>query len=245
MPQRIVDWQRHYESAASRAIRDKRFCLLPNKQHGMGYVLLLSQENGEAMYGAFCALVLLLSRQAPPRLGWLTHDGTATGEPMRVRDIAAVTRFSEATIGAMLEHVSDPRIGWLVDDCGELLVCDGEVDAKPRRRGGDEDGAASAEVPPVLAALPSFAEEWAAFAEHRRQLRVPLSPIAARKALNLLAQYPDDAVGMLRASVINGWRGIFPPKHGSKTTKEKAHERRNNEAAREFHRADDCTIPLR
>jgi len=57
---------------------------------------------------------------------------------------------------------------------------------------------------------PEFETAWNEYVEHRRQLRKPLTPLAAQKQLAKLA-----AIGMARAiaainhSIANGWSGIF------------------------------------
>jgi hypothetical protein len=61
---------------------------------------------------------------------------------------------------------------------------------------------------------PGLARTWAEFAQHRRELRAPLTPTAAKRIIDDLAAVNEAAaVEALRKSVKHGWRGVFidPP----------------------------------
>ena len=53
------------------------------------------------------------------------------------------------------------------------------------------------------------------FIEHRKQMRKPLTLLAAKKMANRLSEHPDPAA-VLNHSVENGWQGIFPDKISEK-----------------------------
>ena len=63
---------------------------------------------------------------------------------------------------------------------------------------------------------------WQAFVEHRRHIRKPLSPTAAKLAIDKLNQIrmaghsPEQAI---KDSILNGWQGLFPPKGGTQHAK--------------------------
>jgi hypothetical protein len=63
---------------------------------------------------------------------------------------------------------------------------------------------------------PGLARAWAEFAQHRREIRAPLTPTAAQRIVADLAAVNEAlAVEALRKSVKHGWRGVFfdaPPK---------------------------------
>jgi len=103
--------------------------MIPNKQNGAGYVMLLGMKNGEALYGAFHAMILYLSKQ-PIHDGWLTKDGTQRGEPITAKFLADRIKFSTATVQAMLSAVTK-EIGWLIDHSSEKKV---ESVAYPEKR---------------------------------------------------------------------------------------------------------------
>jgi len=109
----VVDWDHNYENAKSRTIEHKAWCAVPNKQDGLGLARLLQEKNGPAMYGAFVATVLMLSRQGMPREGYLTDTGRADGMILTPDDIALVIRMPVKLVAEMLEATSRVNIGWL------------------------------------------------------------------------------------------------------------------------------------
>jgi hypothetical protein len=57
---------------------------------------------------------------------------------------------------------------------------------------------------------PGLARAWAEFAQHRREIRAPLTPTAAQRIVDDLAAVNEAAgVEALRKSVKHGWRGCF------------------------------------
>jgi hypothetical protein len=66
---------------------------------------------------------------------------------------------------------------------------------------------------PATLALPhgaGLANAWAEFAQHRRELKAPLTPLAAQRiVVDLAAVNEAAAVEALRKSVKHGWRGVF------------------------------------
>jgi hypothetical protein len=57
---------------------------------------------------------------------------------------------------------------------------------------------------------PGLARAWAEFAQHRREIRAPLTPTAAQRIIDDLAAVNEAiAVEALRKSVKHGWRGCF------------------------------------
>lgn len=67
---------------------------------------------------------------------------------------------------------------------------------------------------PLTGALdtPELQAEWAAFAQHRRELRKPLTPQATKHAAAELAEMgPARALRALRHTIAKGWQGIREP----------------------------------
>jgi hypothetical protein len=62
-PLRIVDWDKHFENAASRKLKSLDWVSIPNKMDGSGYTALLDHPNGAAHLGAWYAMVEIASRQ--------------------------------------------------------------------------------------------------------------------------------------------------------------------------------------
>ena len=109
----IKDWNSHFENNKSREREKCSFCCMPNKQDGLGYGTLLRYQNGEALYGAFVAVVLVASKQKN-RNGWLTDSGLSGGCPLNARQLSIKCQFTEATIQKMLDAVSSNEIGWII-----------------------------------------------------------------------------------------------------------------------------------
>lgn len=110
---RIKDWDAHFENYKSRGYDRCSFCCLPNKQDGLGYGRLLALPDGDALYGAFVAVVLMASKQKIPRQGYLTDTGLPDGYPLNAHDIAIKTKFNATRIQAMLDAASNENIGWI------------------------------------------------------------------------------------------------------------------------------------
>ena len=66
---------------------------------------------------------------------------------------------------------------------------------------------------PAVISLPhgnALSAAWAEFAQHRREIRAPLTPTAAKRIVDDLASVNERAaVEALRKSVKHGWRGVF------------------------------------
>jgi len=118
---RVKAWDDLFESAKSRTYGTKSQCYMPNK-FGAGYWRMVGPgdyENharelqGPAIYGAWCALVCLLSRKEGPRDGYLTDTGRKDGEPMSAEDIAVQVGMHPGVISAMLQKAASKNVGWL------------------------------------------------------------------------------------------------------------------------------------
>ena len=58
---------------------------------------------------------------------------------------------------------------------------------------------------------PLMQQAWSAWAEHRREIKKPLTPKSAIQQMRLLASLGADvAVETIRASIIGGWQGLVP-----------------------------------
>lgn len=146
---RIKDWNDHFENNKSREREKCSFCCVPNKQDGLGYGTLLAMPDGEAMYGAFVAVVLVCSKHKK-RGGWITDNGMPGGCPLSARQLSVKCRFSEATIQKMLDAVSANEIGWIerVDRNADAVPAECPPGALEGKEGkGKKEGK---EVPPAL-----------------------------------------------------------------------------------------------
>jgi len=112
---KVRAWEKSFESAKSKGYNLKGQMYIPIK-HGMGYHHLLGRPNGEALYGAWCALCACLSGKEKPRQGYLTDTTRPDGAPLTARDIAEMTGFQTRTIRSMIMACKSHKIGWLISD---------------------------------------------------------------------------------------------------------------------------------
>lgn len=110
---RVKDWNEMFESAKSRTYKIKCQAYMPNK-FGLGYRRLVAHPNGPALYGAWCAVVCLLSRMSSPREGYLTDTGRASGYPLSALDVSLLVSMPEQIIAEMLSVCVSQAVGWLV-----------------------------------------------------------------------------------------------------------------------------------
>jgi len=118
MPLQVVGWEEWFESAKSKTYKHKSQCYTPNK-HGLGYRRLIRQPNGPALFGAWCAMVQVLSRQAAPRKGYLTDTGLPDGIPVVSADLALQTDIPAEIFDALLALCVSPSVGWLIEANGQ------------------------------------------------------------------------------------------------------------------------------
>lgn len=113
----------------------------------------------------------------------------------------AISR-SEETSPARLPNPHSPELG-------NLTPTD-----KGKRPGKDPDKTKQQPpIPEALAAHPGIEEAWAMWAEHKRQKRDPITPLAAKLRLDeLVAMGGERAVAAIRHSIACGYKGIFEPK---------------------------------
>lgn len=109
----IPGWDETFENNKSRDIEECSYVAMPNKQHGMGLTRILAQPDGAAIFGVWCLILQAASRQKRPRAGWLTDDGTPTGNPWDLEDMALRWRRPVEEIKRAVEVLCSPKVGWL------------------------------------------------------------------------------------------------------------------------------------
>lgn len=108
---RVKGWAEYFESAKSRTYKHRSQCYMPNK-HGLGYRIIMEHPEGPAIFGAWCALIQILSRQYP-RHGYLTDTGLSSGYPYGIREIALLIGMKEPICELMLKTCSSKDVQWL------------------------------------------------------------------------------------------------------------------------------------
>lgn len=105
----IKNWDANFENRDTRRSIVHTWWKCPNRFDGNGYRRMLAEHDGEALYGAWCALCGLASKM--PKRGVLADD---VG-PLNAHDVSICTGYSKAIIQRLLAVTSDPvyRIAWV------------------------------------------------------------------------------------------------------------------------------------
>lgn len=106
---RIRDWDKHYETAETRKLKRLSWIPCPIKYDGTGYCLLMSQQNGPAIFGCFLALAEVAGN-SPARTGDLQRSD---GRPHTPASLAIILRMPEALIRETLTVLSSGEIDWI------------------------------------------------------------------------------------------------------------------------------------
>ena len=108
----VIDWNDNFEGAKSRTYNNKTTCQMPTK-HGLGYRKLVKRKDGAALFGAWCALIQVLSRHPKPREGYCTDTGQIQGNPYTAGDLELLTEIPERIFKSLLEVALSQAVGWL------------------------------------------------------------------------------------------------------------------------------------
>lgn len=107
----------------------------------------------------------------------------------------------------------------------------------PARNEGDQGKTATRKRAAPVVALPEWLdpEAWAAFVDHRRKIKAPMTDRAAELAvaeLGKLRAAGHDPRAVIHQSILNGWRGLFAPKDSNDRAPAHRNARRESEAER-------------
>ena len=67
---------------------------------------------------------------------------------------------------------------------------------------------------------------WDDFVKHRINIKHPLTPLAISKAIKFLNNYQEFQQMIVDETILNNWRGLFPPKGGASRTPQSKHDRK-------------------
>lgn len=139
MTYQVINWNEHFENDRSRSREKCGFVCVPNKQHGMGFCRVMAESDGAAIYGIWHCIIGACSQQKK-RDGFLTSDGTATGKPWGVEDLALKFRRPEKEIKRALEVLCSDNVGWLRLSGGESAVSESpSTNLEEKRREENEE----------------------------------------------------------------------------------------------------------
>ena len=127
MKYQIKNWETNFEGSKSKGYDNKTSCSMPCK-HGLGYRHLIKM-GGADCFGAWCALIQVLSRHGKPRNGYCTTDGTENGAAYGSEDLEILTGISSKTFDKMFKLVCLDKISWaiIVDSKDTAVPCQGTI----------------------------------------------------------------------------------------------------------------------
>ena len=108
----VIGWQENFEGAKSKCYNHKTSCQMPTK-HGLGYRRLVMHQDGASLFGAWCAMIQVLSRHGNPRDGYCTVDGTAGGKPYNPVDMEILTGIKSRYFYTLFQVATGQDVGWL------------------------------------------------------------------------------------------------------------------------------------
>lgn len=109
---RVRGWNDNFEGAKSRTYNNKTTCQMPSK-HGLGYRRLVRRKNGPALFGAWCALIQILSRHNKERDGYCTDTGRQDGKPYTASDLELLTDIPEKVFEELFQVASSQDVDWI------------------------------------------------------------------------------------------------------------------------------------
>ena len=230
----ITNWNERYENNRSRLVQKLDWVPVPNSHDGEGYARIITHKKGAQIFAAWIILLQVASRSAPR--GQLVR---ATGEAHDSESLALKTRAPAAWFNDALPFLE--KIGWLtrkqLPDMELALGCQsGDVhdvthpSTKGREGKGiegkeEKEGKGAASPMPLPFDSSEFRSAWELFEKHRREIRKPLTPTAAKLSLEMLARIGETrAVDCIRHTIEKGWQGLREregpaPKAGSGPSK--------------------------
>jgi hypothetical protein len=196
-------WNENFEGAKSRTYKNKTACQMPTK-HGLGYKKLVRGPDGAALFGAWCAMIQVLSRHPAPRQGYCTDTGSADGNPYTPDDLEMLTDIPSKYFKKMLQVASSKDVGWLRIPDGYQTDITGSLDSDsdsdkrpiaakpPRKRDSIMDALAMIECEDLSQVTKPA---WSKHA-NARQIIMEVSPDVTpdeikRRANNWKSHHPD------------------------------------------------------
>ncbi len=142
----IKDWDRHFENAASRKIKNCSYVCVPNRE-SMRLKRLLAAPGGFEAFGLFILLVEICSRhpntELQKRRGYLTERGTPDSSPYTIDDLATMCTKPAKDVARWIDILKSDKIGWVLD------VADGTSIDDPASADDNEFADADGEEPAI------------------------------------------------------------------------------------------------
>ena len=220
----VIGWDENFEGAKSKTYKNKTTCQMPTK-HGLGYKKLVRGSDGAALFGAWCAMIQVLSRHPAPRHGYCTDTGGADGRPYTPDDLEMLTDIPAKHFKKMLELASSQVVGWLrildgyQTDTAGPLNSDSDSDSdkkpiaakKPRERDSVIDALALIEASDLNQVT---TPAWSKHAKAKQIIMQVCPDVTAdeikRRALNWKTHHPD--CGCTSTAIASHWAKCEKPK---------------------------------
>ena len=201
----IRDWDENFENDRSRRVEKCSFVCVPNKQHGMGFLHVIQQPDGAAIYGIWGCLLGACSQQKN-RAGWLTSNGEGNGRPWGVPDLVVKLHRPAKEIQRALEVLCSEQVDWII----RHDVKEGELPfAKPVKEKAE---GTRIEFPESLRNA-KFEGAWAEWVDYRKKIRHPLKDPTQVAQLKEMAEWGTErAVRAIGYTILKGWQGLQEPK---------------------------------
>jgi len=157
----ITRWGSLYENNRTRDLKKMDWVPIPNKHDGDGYALMMDQDDGPALLGAWLAIIQVASKC--DKRGTLLRD---SGIPHDSASIARQCRFPREVIERAMDFFSDHELGWLeVSDCeedgkdGAVIPHEGAATPQLVAKKGREGIEGNISPPNPPSRLPRFVDE--------------------------------------------------------------------------------------
>lgn len=220
---RIKNWNKHYENNRTRELKTMQWVPIPNKLDDNGYTILMENENGAALFGAWIACVEIASRCEPR--GTLLQD---PDDPHTFASIARISRMPKELIEKMFD-VCINKCKWIeLIDLQSGATIPQETATIPQdvaRKGREGKGKKGKEekeiiVFPINLINKEFSTIWIKWVVFRKEIKKTLTPSMIELQLKQLSQWEKDfglnkTIETIKKSIRNGYQGIFEPTNNS------------------------------
>ena len=109
----IKNWDTNYENAKSRTINNPAHVYMTNKHDGLQFRKLIAKKDGAEIFAAFVLMAEICSKQAPPRQGYLSNDGTELGRPYTAEDLEFMTGLKAKAFEGAFQTLANDGFTWL------------------------------------------------------------------------------------------------------------------------------------
>jgi hypothetical protein len=230
---KVKNWDSIFEGAKSKTYNNKTSCMMPTK-HGLGYKRLVRRKNGAAMFGAWCALIQVLSRHEKKRNGYCTGDGKVHGSPYTADDLEILTDIPakyykelfpvaqsvgwldliqvKDTTGDQQDTVGIPQESIVPLNSDSNLDSNLDLDSNSTPSGGGSRIKIIDEITGTCLDCEEFRNAWDEWAQHRREIKKTLTVSTAKKQIKKLDGLGlPVAIATISHTIEKGWIGLVVP----------------------------------